>query len=233
MHFDKFKPEFSGVEPCWRTIYHEDRPDRCHCYFTITAREPSSSLILPTMVEQMSKDGRKRRLIYPPGNERRRTCCGEDCELASRVQAQETEIGRLADRVEVLLGRLRALEKPPSSASRIDHARAAASNRHSCPADKCAKAFERTDHLHRHIRSINDEPHRRLARRLDEKYCSGCKKGFKRPCDLVRHEKSFHNEKYKSRAYKFASNPARSVRTPTPTNTSSNPSVDGDDLASE
>jgi len=190
------------------------------------------------MEEAASQDGRKRRLTFEPASERgsdkrHRTCChGEDCELTTKVLAQESTIRNLAGVVEDLLGRLAALEQPPIAIS-IDHTRTESSKRQSCPADNCTKAFDRTDHLHRHIRGVYDEPHLSLSRVLDQKYCVLCKKDFKRPCDLVRHEKSFHDETYISRAYKFASHPVGLARAPTPPDTSSNASADWDDLASE
>merc|ERR1711939_960714 len=142
--------------------------------------------ISSTMEEAASQDGRKRRLTFEPASERgsdkrHRTCChGEDCELTTKVLAQESTIRNLAGVVEDLLGRLAALEQPPIAIS-IDHTRTESSKRQSCPADNCTKAFDRTDHLHRV---------------LYQKYCVLCKKDFKRPCDLVRHEKSFHDETY-------------------------------------
>lgn len=200
----------------------------------VAVREPLSSLIPSAMEEAVSQDGRKRRLIFEPASEpasergsdkRRRTCChGEEC---------ESTIRNLAGVVEELLGRVAALEGQPSSAISIDHTRPETSKRQSCPADNCTKAFDRTDHLHRHIRGVYDEPHLSLTRVLDQKYCVLCNKDFKRPCDLVRHEKSFHNEIYISRAYKFAPHPVGFSRAPTPPDTSSNESADWDDQASE
>ncbi|KAH9205183.1 hypothetical protein DL95DRAFT_397875 [Leptodontidium sp. 2 PMI_412] len=190
------------------------------------------------MEEAASQDGRKRRLTFEPASERgsdkrHRTCChGEDCDLTTKVSAQESTIRNLAGVVEDLLGRLAALEQPPSAIS-IDHTRTESSKRQSCPAENCSKAFDRTDHLHRHIRGVYDEPHLSLTRVLDQKYCVLCKKDFKRPCDLVRHEKSFHDETYISRAYKFATHPIGFARAPTPPDTSSNASTDWDDPASE
>jgi hypothetical protein len=190
------------------------------------------------MEESVSQDGRKRRLAFEPVSERgsdkrRRTCShGEECELTTKVLAQESTIRNLAGVVENLLGRLAALEGQPPSAISIDHTQTESSKRQSCPADNCSKAFDRTDHLHRHIRGVYDEPHLSLTRVLDQKYCVLCKKDFKRPCDLVRHEKSFHDETYISRAYKFASHPV-GLAAPTPPDTSSNASADWDDLASE
>jgi hypothetical protein len=187
----------------------------------------------------VSRGGLKRRLIFEPVREsgsvkRRRTCCpGEECELTTKVLAQESAVRNLAAVVEELLGRLAALEGQQSSAIGIEPTRPETSKRQSCPAQNCTKAFDRTDHLHRHIRGVRDEPHLSLTRALDQKYCVLCNKSFKRPCDLVRHDKSFHNEEYISRAYKFASHPVGFARAPTPPDTSSNASADLDDLASE
>ncbi len=206
------------------------------CY--VPVREFSSSPMPFAMEEAASQDGRKRRLTFEPASERgsdkrHRTCChGEDCELTTKVLAQESTIRNLAGVVEDILGRLAALEQPPSAIS-IDHTRTKSSKRQSCPADNCTKAFDRTDHLHRHIRGIYDEPHLSLTRVLDQKYCVLCKKDFKRPCDLVRHEKSFYDETYISRAYKFASHLVGLARAPTPPDTSLNASTDWDDPASE
>merc|ERR1711900_115111 len=86
------------------------------------------SPISSTMEEAASQDGRKRRLTFEPASERgsdkrHRTCChGEDCELTTKVLAQESTIRNLAGVVEDLLGRLAALEQPPIAIS-IDHTR--------------------------------------------------------------------------------------------------------------
>ena len=167
-------------------------------------------------------------------NKRRRTCCyGEECELTTKVLTQESTIRNLVGLVEDLLGRLVTLEGQQPSAINIDYIRTESLKRQSCPADNCIKAFDRTDHLYRHIRGVYDEPYLSLTRILDQKYCVLCKKDFQRPCDLVRHEKSFYDEIYISRAYKFALHPVRFVRVPTPPDTSLNVPTDQDDLTSK
>ena len=113
---------------------------------------------MPSAIEEaVSQDGRKRRLVFEIASERgsdkqRRTCRqGEECELTTKVLAQESTIRNLAGVVEDLLGRLAALEGQPPSAISIDHTQTESSKRQSCPANNCIKAFDRTDHLHQYI----------------------------------------------------------------------------------
>jgi uncharacterized Zn-finger protein len=104
----------------------------------------------------------------------------EYCALAERVGALESTVRQLTAVIEECLSISTESVIPRNT-----------STGNICPANNCAKAFQRIDHLHRHIRGINNSAHLILARILDQRCCTPCNKEFNRPCDLVRHEKSY------------------------------------------
>ncbi|KAH8587996.1 hypothetical protein B0O99DRAFT_379445 [Bisporella sp. PMI_857] len=190
------------------------------------------------MENAASQNRRKRRLTFEPAsergsNKRHKTCYyREICELTTKILAQKSTIRNFAGVVENLLGKLAALEQPPSTVS-IDYTRTESSKRQSCFADNCFKALVRTDYLHRHIRGVYDKPHLSLTRVLNPKYCVLCKKDFKRSCDFAHYKKSSYNETYILKACKFATYPTGFAKALTPPDTSLNPFTNWDDSASE
>lgn len=192
-------------------------------------QEPLLSPISSTIEEAASQNRRKRRLTFKLASERssdkrHKTCYyRKDCELTTKVLAQESTIRNLAGVVKDLLGRLAALKQPLSAIS-IDYTRIKSSKRQSCPADNCIKAFDKIDYLHRHIRGVYNKLHLSFTRVLNQKYYILCKKDFKRPCNFIRYKKLFYNKTYILRAYKFASYLVKFVALTLP-DTSSNAST--------
>lgn len=88
------------------------------------------------------------------------------------------------------------------------------SKKHPCRVIDCGKAFNRLDHLNKHIRQCDDAVHKTLAILIDEAYCVACNMSFGRATDLVRHEKLAHHELYRSRLDKILDEDPVDIRAP-------------------
>jgi hypothetical protein len=100
------------------------------------------------------QDRRKQCLIFKLASKRgsdkqhRTYCYKKDCELTTKVLAQESTIHNLANVIKDLLKRLAALEKQPPSVISINHTQTKSLKQQSCLINNCTKAFDRTDHLY-------------------------------------------------------------------------------------